>query len=375
MPLLLLGLILVLGATAAIVTQPKLLRVVSGIVTGPQPDAVHSGALDTTFASLYARYGIAPLTQSIAQNNQVHAALTALQGEPCDKHQIYQASVSLEHVSAIRDAAVLLKGYAAICPDADGELYHSAELYYLLGDYDAAIEQANSLARLQPDNANLFYIRARAFQGAKQYQDALEDYATTIRLFPDLARVKSEVFMRMSATYVALGRNCEAMIPIQMYMALDPDKRATLPLRSMITDLSKKGACNATFAQGEAVIPRSGNGVIMTVAEINGVKGHFVIDTGASFVALTPAFAEKVKATPVRSDPLTMHTANGAVTTNLATANSIRLGNLSASTIPLVVIDKPIASGVDGLLGMSFLSRFDIAMTAGQIRLTAKSGE
>jgi predicted aspartyl protease len=70
-----------------------------------------------------------------------------------------------------------------------------------------------------------------------------------------------------------------------------------------------------------------------------------------------------------------MHTANGVVTSTLSTAASIRLGNVSASTVPLVVLDKPLGNGVDGLLGMSFLSRFDIAVTARQMRLSAKSGQ
>jgi clan AA aspartic protease (TIGR02281 family) len=100
--------------------------------------------------------------------------------------------------------------------------------------------------------------------------------------------------------------------------------------------------------------------VITTTAEVNGIKGRFIVDTGASFVSLTPDFAKKVKVTPVRAGPLAMRTANGMVTTTLAAAASIRLGGVSASTVPLVVIDKPLGNGIDGLLGMPFLSRFEI---------------
>ncbi|HTW70006.1 MAG TPA: TIGR02281 family clan AA aspartic protease [Acetobacteraceae bacterium] len=373
-PLLFLCLLLVLGA-AAVVMQPDLLRAVSHVVTGAPPEAANPNAPDTTFASLYKRYGIAPLSASIVTIGQVHAALTVLQREPCDKHDIYMADVSLEHASALRDAALMLKGFAAVCPDAEGELYHSAELFYLIGDYGAAIAQASNLARLQPDNSNLFFLRARAFQAVQRYQDALEDYATSIRLSPDLKRVRAEVFMRMSESYAALGRNCEAMIPIEMYMSLDPDQRATPSLHNMLADLSKKGACAATFARGEAIIARSRAGVITTEAEVNGIKGRFIVDTGASFVSLTPAFAKRITVTPVRSGPLAMSTANGTVTTTLATATSIRLGGVSASTVPLVVIDKPLGNGIDGLLGMSFLSRFDITVTARELRLSAKAGK
>jgi predicted aspartyl protease len=39
-----------------------------------------------------------------------------------------------------------------------------------------------------------------------------------------------------------------------------------------------------------------------------------------------------------------------------------------------VVVEKLGPDGTDGLLGMSFLSRFDITITDKQIRLTAKGG-
>jgi aspartyl protease family protein len=69
-----------------------------------------------------------------------------------------------------------------------------------------------------------------------------------------------------------------------------------------------------------------------------------------------------------------LQTANGAVSSPLATAISIRLGGVSANTVPLVVVEKLGPDGTDGLLGMSFLSRFDITITDKQIRLTAKGG-
>jgi aspartyl protease family protein len=52
----------------------------------------------------------------------------------------------------------------------------------------------------------------------------------------------------------------------------------------------------------------------------------------------------------------------------------IRLGGVSANTVPLVVVENPGPDRTDGLLGMSFLSRFDITITDGQIRLRAKGG-
>jgi tetratricopeptide (TPR) repeat protein len=239
-PVVFLGLLL-LGAAAVILPPDRVMRL-SQMLTGVSPRVSPQDLADTEFASIYARYGVKPLAASIVVNNRVHAALSSLRNEPCDKHGIFQASVALENAGGIRDAAHLLQGFGSVCPDAEGEIYHSAELYYLVGDYGAAIEQANLVVRLQPDSANIFYLRARAWQGAKRYDAALEDYATLLRLAPDLKQVTAEAFMRMSASYEAVNRYCEAMMPIQVYMSLGGEARNTPALRDRLAELSSKGA-------------------------------------------------------------------------------------------------------------------------------------
>jgi clan AA aspartic protease (TIGR02281 family) len=370
-PLIFAGL-LVLAGIAVVIVRPEVIPLLSRFVTGPRSASAPRDQDDTQFTSLYARYDIRPLAAAIVANDKVNTGLTRLLQEPCARHAIFEASVGLENAGGMREAARLLRGFSAACPDSEGELYRSAELYYLAGDQDAAIEQANAFVRLRPDSTNIFYLRGRAFQAEKRYEEALADYATAVRLAPDLKLVVAEVFMRMSATYEALDRNCEAMMPIQLYIAAGGDARSTPALRNRLGELSRKGGCAATFARGTTIIPRPLSGVIHARAAINGVEGNFIVDTGASFVTLSRAFAEKVKATPIATGAIKLQTANGAVSSPLATAATIVLGSVSASTVPLVVVEKPAGDGVDGLLGMSFLSRFDLIMTSKQIELRAK---
>jgi clan AA aspartic protease (TIGR02281 family) len=370
-PLMFLGLLILLGI-AVVILQPDLAARLSRMLTGTNPHVNPSDQADTEFANIYTRYGMKPLGSSNVSNEKVHAGLAILRNEPCDRHGVFQVSQGLESAGNMRDAASFLQGFGKACPDANGEIYHSAELYYLIGNYDAAIEQANLVARLQPDSVNVFYLRARAFQGAKHYEAALEDYATSLRLAPDPKRITAEAFMRMAASYEALNRYCEAMMPIQIYMALGGEARSTPALRDSLAELSRKGACAETFARGDTIIPRPPSGVISAKAMVNGVEGTFIIDTGASFVTLSRAFALKVKVTPIGTNPVNLQTANGAVSSLLATATSIQLGAVSANVVPLVVVEKTGPDGIDGLLGMSFLSRFDIAITDKHIQLKAK---
>jgi clan AA aspartic protease (TIGR02281 family) len=330
-------------------------------------------ASDTKFADLYKRYGTAPLAADVAGTPAVDMELATLQKEPCNRRLVYKASVALENAHVTRAAAEMLKGFSDACPDANNELYRASELYFLIGDYDAAIRWSGDVIRRQPDAQNAYYVRGRAEQGLKKYAAAVDDYVTLIQLMPNLKNVRSEVFTRLSESYENLNLPCEAIMPLQTYMALDPAQRTTRPLERRVLELATKGSCGAGYAQGTARIARRSAGVPIARAEVNGVAGTFLLDTGASFVTLSPAFAAKAKPTPIGMNQIELQSANGVVKAILSTAAVVKLAGLSATAVPTLVSDRGFGDNVDGLLGMSFLSRFTILIEDGQMKLTAKA--
>ncbi|MGA2126362.1 MAG: TIGR02281 family clan AA aspartic protease [Xanthobacteraceae bacterium] len=328
---------------------------------------------DIAFSALYQRYGMTPLGRGAAGDYKLSSLLASLQKEPCDKQAIFQASLALENMRAIRGAAEMLKGFADVCPDGSGERYRASELYYLLGDYDTAVKLSSDLINHRPDAQNAYFVRAKSEQGLKRYAAAIEDYATLIRLLPDTKSIVSEVFTRMSESYEKLDRPCEAIGPLQTYVALDSESRSTPPLLKRIAALAAKGDCTRVYAKGVARIPRRSNGVSTTKVEINGVEGTFIVDTGASFVTLSRGFAEKAKPRMLSTDSVEIQTANGATSATLASLDSVKLAALSASAVPAIIASRGLGDGVDGLLGMSFLSRFTIVIQDREIQLKAKT--
>jgi clan AA aspartic protease (TIGR02281 family) len=328
---------------------------------------------DGVFAALYQRYGMTPLGASVAAASNVNSLLASLQKAPCDKQVVFQASLALENLRARRGAAEMLKGFADACPEGNGKRYRASELYYLLGDYDMAVKLSSNVIDYQPDAQNAYFVRAKSEQGLKQYASAIEDYATLIRLLPNTKSVVSEVFTRMSDSYDMLNRPCEAIGPIQTYIALDSEKRSTQPLLKRIAALAVKGNCAQVYSKGVARIPRRSDGVSTAKAEINGVEGTFIVDTGASFVTLTPGFAVKAKPRILKTDSLQIQTANGMTSAQLATVDSVKLDGLYASGVPTIIASKSLGDGIDGLLGMSFLSRFTFAIQEREIQLRAKT--
>jgi clan AA aspartic protease (TIGR02281 family) len=107
--------------------------------------------------------------------------------------------------------------------------------------------------------------------------------------------------------------------------------------------------------------------------EVSGVQGTFIVDTGASFVTLTQSFADRAKPRMFKMDSVEMQTANGTTSAKLATVDSVKLDGLYASGVPTIIASKSLGNGVDGLLGMSFLSRFTVAIQDREIQLSAKT--
>jgi clan AA aspartic protease (TIGR02281 family) len=338
------------------------------------PTAAQNDGSDTEFAALYQKYGMTSLRTSVARSSDLSSSLVNLQKAPCDKQAIFQASLALESTGSKRAAAEMLKGFADACPDGDGERYRASELYYLLGDFDMAVRLSSAIIDHQPDAQSPYFVRAKSEQSLERYAAAIEDYTTLIQLMPDTKSIVSEVFMRLSDSYDKLNRPCQAIGPIQTYIELDSEKRSTSALVRRVAELAAKGNCTQVYAKGVARVRRA-NGVSIARAEINGVEGMFVVDTGASFVTLTQSFANRAKPQIFKTDSIAIQTANGTTSAKLGSVDSVKLDGLYASGVPIVITSKSLGNGVDGLLGMSFLSRFDVVIQDHEIELKAKTPE
>jgi clan AA aspartic protease (TIGR02281 family) len=322
--------------------------------------------------TVYEQYKMDPPPNSEAFGKASERALSTLAREPCDRSAVAAAENALKRDGFPRDAAKLLLGYADACPDAVQARAEAAEIFYALGDYPPALEAIERAIRADPGWVRAHILRARILSGLHRTEEALDAYAMGVRLIGDLKAAPSDIFIHMSGLYGSLGRHCEAMSPLQTYIAADPGERDTPVLRFLIAEEARKGNCDHTYAEGTTKLHRASKGVILAKAQINGVTGVFAIDTGASFVSVSKNFAARAKLTALQAGRIGLQTANGAVAASLATIQNIRLGAAKADAVPAVIMDKPFGRGVDGLLGMSFLARFDIVLTDRELKIVAK---
>ena len=113
-----------------------------------------------------------------------------------------------------------------------------------------------------------------------------------------------------------------------------------------------------TGADGTASLRRSNDGHFYLRAEADGVVVRFMVDTGATMVALTESDAERMGITVASlSYNVPVRTANGITMAAATRIHEMRAGDITMRDVEAAVM--PDASLGASLLGMSFLGRLD----------------
>lgn len=130
-------------------------------------------------------------------------------------------------------------------------------------------------------------------------------------------------------------------------------------------DISNSALPRQTALDGDQIqIPMGPDGHYHLIAELNGKNVRFVVDTGATTIALSTKDARKIG---IDTDDLAYigqaRTANGLVRTAPVLIDSFRIGEISDRNVMAVVIDGDLGQS---LLGMNYLSRFARVSMEGQ---------
>lgn len=108
---------------------------------------------------------------------------------------------------------------------------------------------------------------------------------------------------------------------------------------------------------GRIVLSAGDGGHYITAGQINGTTVQFMVDTGATSVAMTVAEANRIGLNYQQGQRIMLATANGNVPAHVVRLNSVRIGEVEVSGVDAVVAPREMPYI---LLGNSFLSRFQM---------------
>jgi aspartyl protease family protein len=104
------------------------------------------------------------------------------------------------------------------------------------------------------------------------------------------------------------------------------------------------------------VVPRDGRGHFQVDARVNGRRIGFMVDTGASVIALTTRDAAQLGIHPSQNAFVAeVKTANGVVRGAPTLLDTVEVGDIELHDVTALVLPDEALS--DNLLGLSFLSR------------------
>lgn len=125
-----------------------------------------------------------------------------------------------------------------------------------------------------------------------------------------------------------------------------------------------------TKANGAAgtriVLPVGSGGHFMSAGKINGREVNFMVDTGATMMALAVADAERIGLNYKSGQAMQANTANGVSQAWHVKLGSVRIGDVEVHDVDAAVVPQGMPFV---LLGNSFLNRFKMQRDAGQMTL------
>lgn len=112
------------------------------------------------------------------------------------------------------------------------------------------------------------------------------------------------------------------------------------------------------------------NGMYLTSGSVNGYTVDFMVDTGASVIAINGETAKRLGVDYLSANQIGVRTASGVELAYSIKLDSVQLGDISLENVAAVVIDGP--EPQRALLGMSFLNAFDMERKGERLDLRQK---
>jgi aspartyl protease family protein len=123
---------------------------------------------------------------------------------------------------------------------------------------------------------------------------------------------------------------------------------------------------NLGDGSGKVSLTADARGHFMTTGQVNGTSLSFMVDTGATSIAIGASDARRAGLDLSRGGQGMVSTANGKTTVTQVKLDTVRIGDITLHNVDAVVMGHDMQPA---LLGMSFLNRMEMQRDGGTMTL------
>lgn len=278
----------------------------------------------------------------------------ALDKEPCDRQKMLQLCDSLLRDGEPRQCLTRSEAFFTRCGDFWRLRWLTYAAHKRLSEWDPAIADATRLVTQFPDDRDYLIWRGLAYEEKGDTSHAISDYEQAIAIEPRLA----DVPFNLADAYRKLDRPCDGIFPLEQLSFYNPDRDANA--RRRLRELYDDPKCADRMGTGKATI-RFGSGARRVTSKVTinqATAAELVVDTGASTVMLGARLATRLGLHYDQWPTQRAATAGGVRTIRIGYLDEVSVQGVSARHVECAVIDD--LAGAEGLLGLSFLARFEM---------------
>jgi len=307
-------------------------------------------------------------TQGMAEAEAVilQGMIEDVEAKPCNKGTVFDLANRLNKADRFADTARITTAWIKRCGPFPRLLWKTYYAYEQLEKWPEAEAVATDLVVDSPDDGDFWWWRGQARVKAGKLAAAAADFRQATAARP-LEESRGASLMDLADIADKAGATCDAAAGIRLFTAAN-EGNVTRRARDQGARLHLAGNCDAAYGSGSTVIDLDPDKPVDTIkVTVGKASGTFLVAPRTGFTLLSHAFADKagVTGSGAAVDTYAAGTLHQGVP---AVASKMAIKGASAPAVNVLVVDD-LPAAVDGVLGMSFLVRFDYQELDDQITL------